>query len=347
MSRVALVTTSFPSAADDAAGHFVASEARHLAREHELLVLAPAMAGGRPLEAQLSQRLQELPHGGVFGAGGALARLRQAPWRAPGLAAFLLAARHVLERWRPERLIAHWLLPGLLLIDVGHAQERELVVHGSDAELLLRWPPWLQRRLLLRARGCTLRCVSSELRARLAPLHAGPLRVEASPIEVPPLTRALARQALGVEGRLVVSLARLIPSKRVAVAAAATRRLGVTHVVLGDGPERPALEAHYPHVRWLGHRPREQALTWLAAADALLSASLREGAPTVVREARALAVPVVSPDVADLARWARRDPGIFLSSGADPVTLRQTLLRCLALTSSAHLESRPPSEVHG
>jgi teichuronic acid biosynthesis glycosyltransferase TuaC len=50
----------------------------------------------------------------------------------------------------------------------------------------------------------------------------------------------------------------------------------------------------------------------MSAADLLLSASRHEGAPTVVREARALGTPVVATDAGDLRAWAAADAGIWL-----------------------------------
>jgi glycosyltransferase involved in cell wall biosynthesis len=65
-------------------------------------------------------------------------------------------------------------------------------------------------------------------------------------------------------------------------------------------------------VRFLGQLGRSQTLTWIAAADLVLTASLDEGAPTVVREARALGTPVVARAAGDLVEWARRDPGLVV-----------------------------------
>jgi len=42
------------------------------------------------------------------------------------------------------------------------------------------------------------------------------------------------------------------------------------------------------------------------------SASALEGAPSVVREARALGVPVVAVAAGDLAEWAKDDAGVLL-----------------------------------
>jgi glycosyltransferase involved in cell wall biosynthesis len=45
-------------------------------------------------------------------------------------------------------------------------------------------------------------------------------------------------------------------------------------------------------VRFVGAVPREEALAWIGAADALLFASRAEGLSTVVREAEALGIRV-------------------------------------------------------
>ena len=68
----------------------------------------------------------------------------------------------------------------------------------------------------------------------------------------------------------------------------------------------------FPGAELLGRLPRSAALTWLAAADVVLSASRLEGAPSVIREARALGTPVVATPAGDLSGWAETDPDLWL-----------------------------------
>jgi teichuronic acid biosynthesis glycosyltransferase TuaC len=97
------------------------------------------------------------------------------------------------------------------------------------------------------------------------------------------------------------------------VALEACERLSALHVVVvGDGPERPRLMQRFPRARFVGQVARPLALAYVAAADALVSASLHEGAPSVVREARALGTAVVCLEAGDLRRWAERDAGIHV-----------------------------------
>ena len=105
-------------------------------------------------------------------------------------------------------------------------------------------------------------------------------------------------------------------------------------VVCGDGPERQRLERGFPKVHFLGQVPRKRALEWMAASDVVLSASLEEGAPTVVREARALGVPVVTADTGDVTSWAKRDTGIFVAA-PEGEALAQNLRSALGSSGSS------------
>ncbi|MSP23731.1 MAG: glycosyltransferase [Myxococcales bacterium] len=85
-------------------------------------------------------------------------------------------------------------------------------------------------------------------------------------------------------------------------------------IVVGDGPERAPLELLATELEldcvFRGLVPRQDALTIIAAASVLVHPSACEGAPTVVREARALGVEVVTCGAGDVGRWAESDPGI-------------------------------------
>lgn len=315
--RILVVTTSFPARAGDPAGHFVAAEATRLARDgHDVRVIAPGC--DRVIEGV---SVYGIPDRGAFGWPGALARLRARPQRALGALGFAREARRRLRAERHDRVVAHWLVPTAWPIAVASSAALEVVAHGSDVRLFTRLPGSLRRRIAgeLVERGARLRCVSHELAqalvaadARFAErLHVEPAAVDVSAAP----TREAARRALGVDAgaRLLVVAGRLVRDKRVEVALGAAELVpGAAVVVVGDGPEAPALRERFPGARFVGLVPRELALTWIAAADLVLTASRVEGAPSVVREARALGVPVVSARAADLERWAASDAGLWL-----------------------------------
>lgn len=316
------MTTSYPATAGDAAGHFVETEARLLLRQgHEVHVLSPF--GRVPPESFGIQHIQ-VAGTPLFGWPGALERLRRAPWLLPQAGLFAASVRRALARLAPlDRVVAHWLVPSAWPACLGGTPV-SAVAHGSDVRLLQRLPRALARRILtdLLARGASFRCVSEAL-ARdlvlLCPAIAECVYVEPCAIDIGQApNRARARAELGVgEQKLVLVLARLVAAKRTRVALAAAALLpGVRVAVAGDGPERASLEADFPEVHFLGRLPRPEALTWLAAADVLLSPSRDEGAPTVVREALALGVDVVAFPSGDLRLWARREPLLWLTGPA-------------------------------
>jgi glycosyltransferase involved in cell wall biosynthesis len=327
--RIAVLTTSFPRTADDPAGHFVRSSALRLAHEgHEVHVIAP---GGSPFaqpEARDGLTLHPAGGGSLFAWPGAVARLREAPWRLFASGVFAAGAIARLGALRPiERVVAHWIVPCAFPLAMAVRAPLEVHAHGADVRLLLQVPRSERERVLsaILARDATITFAAAALldalersvRPDLARRLAARAHVEPPAIDVPEVAthaREL-RASLGLaEGeRLAVTVCRLVASKRVELAIDAIRAAsGVRLVVVGDGPERGALEARAQGapVTFVGTLPRREALAWIAAADVLLHPSAVEAAPTVVREARSLGVRVVACEAGDIAAWAADDPGI-------------------------------------
>ncbi|HEY3255424.1 MAG TPA: glycosyltransferase, partial [Polyangiaceae bacterium] len=209
-----------------------------------------------------------------------------------------------------------------IALSLESTSELELIGHGSDVRLFCRLPSPLRTRIARAwlARRASLRVTSSQLADALRTVNpelASSLRVEVSPLDVEGVpSRSAARSALGIPEtkRLALIVARLVPEKRVALALQALALLDeLSAVVVGDGPELAALQVRFPNAHFTGYLPRSQTLRWIAAVDVLVSASANEGAPSVVREARALGVPVVAVVAGDLAEWAKYDPGLLLA----------------------------------
>lgn len=321
--RVCVVTSSYPLQPGSYAGHFVASEARALAAAgHQVFVCAPGPRGRWQHEGIHGESLGAEQ---LFGSPGAWPRLKANPLRAGWALPFVLRSRAWLRRHGPfEQVQAHWLLPCGWPIASACDAPLQIVCHGSDVALLERLPRPLCRHILQSIAGtqAQLRCVSHDLQQRLLALEpslAARCWVQPCALDVsaaPPRTQARAALQLG-DDELLLIVSRLIPSKRVdlMLTSLTLRPHGPRArrtVVIGSGPELPTLRARYPGVHFLGELPREQTLHWIAAADLLLTASAAEGAPTVVREARALAVPVLACAVGDLPLWAASDRGLQL-----------------------------------
>ncbi len=133
-----------------------------------------------------------------------------------------------------------------------------------------------------------------------------------------PMDRAACQQRLGWNSE---QLHVLFPAntgdlvKRPALAAAAVARL-----VAGGTP------ATLHHLSGI---PNDEVPVWMNASDVLLLTSLHEGSPTVVKEALACNVPVVSVDVGDVAERIAAIPGCrLIAAGAD--ALVEALAEALA-----------------
>lgn len=273
--------------------------------------------------------------GSLFGLPGALVRAGQHPFRLLQLAQFLPAVRWRLARLAQlDRVVAHFIVPSAYPLALGTDCDLEVVLHGSDVRVVLALPAVIRDRIVdrLTARGARFRFVAEDLRAKfLAVLQpAQRQRVQASSrVELPRISVShVSRRAMkhlrsnGIHASRSddvarpqwVVCARLVPSKRVdlAIREAARHRAALT--VIGDGPLRAELEAlasaFEPRARFTGQLPRGDALALIADAHKLVHLSEAEGAPTVIREARALGVPVLATAVGDVARWAAKDPGI-------------------------------------
>ena len=114
--------------------------------------------------------------------------------------------------------------------------------------------------------------------------------------------REPARKELGLIGPVVLTVARLTPWKGIAGLIRACARLGpsVRLIVVGDGPERAALEheavSRGGAVTFTGALPPDQVWLYLRAADVFALFSTYEGLPHTVLEAMQAGLPGVVSD---------------------------------------------------
>lgn len=355
--RIAVVTTSFPADDDDPSGHFVLTDAIRRAEWASVHVVVPSRRFRLEAEQRDLLTVHRAGGGALFRWPGAVARFRSRPWRLAAGAAYAVGlARHLRSHGPWDQLVAHFLVPTAWPCLAGRAEPLEVVAHGADVRLLLALPRRARSAIiasLLRPRR-TVRFVAfrsrTELSRSLSPRVAARLLrqswVQPLPLGMPskgqptnlagPVRSWLAE---GCERPLVAAVGRLIPSKRVDLALAAVAELGpsVRLLVVGDGPSRPSLEQLARGLRveahFTGRVPRRTALGLLQACGALIHPSADEAAPTVVREARALGLPVVCCDAGDLRRWAAADRAIRICDAA-PAALAAELTAVLGRTKT-------------
>jgi glycosyltransferase involved in cell wall biosynthesis len=115
----------------------------------------------------------------------------------------------------------------------------------------------------------------------------------------------------------------------------------------GDPVKRPELAiTAVDHLKELGVKAElhylrgvayEQVPVWMNASDALLVTSHHEGSPTIVKEALACNLPIVSVRVGDIPQRIQKIAGCYLSS-TDPNELALNLQK--VRTSSIKVEAR-------
>ena len=176
-----------------------------------------------------------------------------------------------------------------------------MTVYGSDASLLRRsrLARSLARPVLQRAQVVT--AVSREV-GNWVQAAAGRL-VDTPHIHPMPVDTRSYPWTRGGGGAVVIS--RLVPSKRVdlalgAVAVLASSGHDIPLTIVGDGPERAALEQQSnrlgikPLVRFVGTRSLSDARVYLERADVMLFTARGEGVAPAAIEALACGVPVVA-----------------------------------------------------
>lgn len=307
------------------------AEARRLVRAgHDVQVIAPGSKSIRRDEATPSLVVHHVGGSPLFGWPGAVARVKTNPLRLVHALPFVASVRkRIAKVGHVDRAIGHWMIPcgAPLLLD--HPAPLEVVAHGADVRLLCALPRSVRHSIItaLLDRATRFRFVASSLLQTLRKTLPVSLEerltrasyVEPAAIELPDVTtkaNEIRASNRGSSGGFVVAVGRLIELKRFDLALASAASAHVPIVLVGDGPLREHLEGIARELRveatFTGLLSRVETLAWIAASRALVHTSRTEGAPTVVREARALGVPVIATVSGDLASWAQTDRGIVL-----------------------------------
>ncbi len=243
--------------------------------------------------------------------GVAVGELRRRPGFRPGLAQAIAGIIHEHEA---SVVHAHHYSPFVYAALARAWRPRARIVfteHGRVSDT----PPSRKRAvanaLLARLSSATF-AVSGDLRTHLIGEGFPDRAVDViyNGIDVGPLpdaaARDRARHALGIpaETTVVGTVARLDPVKSLGTLIRAVtmvaRQRSVLLLIIGDGPERAALEAAAADaagspIRFLGHR--DDARRLLSACDVYVNSSISEGVSLTILEAMAAGLPVVATRV--------------------------------------------------
>jgi glycosyltransferase involved in cell wall biosynthesis len=128
---------------------------------------------------------------------------------------------------------------------------------------------------------------------------------------------------VGDHGLVALYVGRLAAEKNLPLVIETFRHLqasrpGMKLVMVGDGPERPALQARNPDVVFPGMRQGEDLAEHYASADMLLFPSATETFGNVVLEAMASGLPVVAYDYAAAREHIRHGENGLRAAFSDP-----------------------------
>ena len=314
---VLVVATTLPARPGDGTPEFVLTLARSIPG-YDVTVIAPRMPGAASTEVVDGVRIRRVRYFPRRLEGLAteaiMPTLRAHPWRVlevPFLfGALLVAAWREVGRSRPVAVNAHWIVPaGLVgyLLRLVRRTPYVVTVHGADAYTM-------RGRLARRLKSAVLR--RADLVLPVSGHIGRTLGVEGAPVLRMGVDTAAVRAAVAraPEPGLLVAIGRLADKKGLDVLVGAMPRLdGARLEIIGDGPERAALEQQVEHlgvadrVRFLGKVPRTGVLAALGRARAVVIPSRvgadgdMEGTPVVLSEAMAAGVPVVASRLGGLA----------------------------------------------
>jgi glycosyltransferase involved in cell wall biosynthesis len=342
---VVVIATTFPAHPGDGTPEFVLTLSRSVPR-YDVTVVAPRMPGAPDDEVIDGVRVRRVPYfprrWEGLAADAIMPTLRAERWRiieVPFLVgAMLFAAWREVRRHRAAVVNPHWILPAGLIALVLRALCRVpyvVTVHGADAYTLRSGVgAWLKRRVLRNA--AAVLPVSNDIARTLGIEDAPVLRMG---VDTAAVRAAVERRP---EDGLLVYIGRLADKKGVDVLLDAVARLdGARLEILGDGPDRGALETKAARlglderVRFLGRQPASEVLAALARAQVVVipsrmgSGGDMEGTPVVLCEAMAAGVPVVASDLGGLGECIVDGTTGLLVPPDDAVALAVTLEKAL------------------
>jgi glycosyltransferase involved in cell wall biosynthesis len=254
-------------------------------------------------------------------------------------------SRQIREGADFDLIDAHYFYPdGVAAVLVGRALGRPAVVtaRGSDLNIIAdyamprRWMRWAA------GRAAGLVTVSGGLKDRLAGLGVAPerIRVLRNGVDLAlfhPVERERARRSLGLDRPTLLAVGNLVPLKRHHLIVEALAELpGVELLIVGEGPERAAIEARARacgvagRVRLLGRLPQHRLPEVYSAADFLVLASSHEGWPNVLLESMACGTPVVVCDIPGIAEIVAAPEAGSIAPSATAAALAVALRERLA-----------------
>lgn len=308
--RIAFVTHGYPRWDGDVAGAFIERLAVALrGRGHEVLVLAPADHGRGGEEERSGVSVRRVRYASAaretLAYQGNMVQAARSPGGFVAAVGMVRALRRAIDdacrNEGVEVVHAHWWVPAGVAAWRARSAPYLVTLHGTDVALLRGS---LLARLLARR---VLRAAAQVSAVSQYLAESAGAAVDCSPtqITVQPMPVDLPDAGADGGGEGVVVVGRLTAQKRVhlvleALAQLAARGVRLPLTVVGDGPERAALEALArrldlaDRITFTGMVAPGRLPTALAGADVMAFTAQGEGFGLAAAEALVLGIPVVA-----------------------------------------------------
>ena len=257
-------------------------------------------------------------------------------------------AEEVLRGVRSQVIHAHFGQMGFLALPLKRALGVPLVTtfYGYDMSVLPHLPRWAARLARLFREGDLFLAEGPCMQQRLIELGAPAEKIRIQRIAIHP-ERYPAWQPNRAGVPVVLFVGRFTEKKGLLDALAAVRDVvrrgqSVRFRIVGDGPLRTAVEQFVAangmagYVEFLGMQPHPEVIRELVAANVCSPPSrtasngdTEGGAPTIILEAQAVGVPIVTTQHADIPNVAPAGPGVFLSPEGEVPPLAENLWQAL------------------
>jgi 2-deoxystreptamine N-acetyl-D-glucosaminyltransferase/2-deoxystreptamine glucosyltransferase len=287
-------------------------------------------------------RDREATHMVVVRTGMPVRRLRQL-WALAAIPTVARVAADIVHAHQGEDLavlplalgVAYW--RRVALVVTVHTSVRHSVVWTPRTMLLKALGGAIERAVLRRAAAVIT--LTPRAAANLAADGVAPGRIHVVPSGFLPaeLVESLADPLPHVPRPRVVFVGRLAPQKRPLDLPAIAERLAppVQFVIVGDGPQRDALEAEisrtpaHDRIHLVGFVVHRRVLAFLTHADVLVLPSAYEELGTVLIEAMAAGLPVVATCVGGIVNVVEHEVTGLLTTAGDVAGLAAAVTRLL------------------
>lgn len=325
--RLLVVTSTYPRWINDTQPGFVHELSRRLVDGFDVTVIAPHTPGARRREVlddveiirfrYAPDRLERLAYDG-----GILVNLRRRAWTWALVLPFFLSMYFACQREANRNdyslIHAHWLFPqGLVAVLVRVFSRRRIRIlstsHGGDLFGLRGMIGGILKRHVLE-QSDAITVVSGAMRSAALRLAPGLRDIHVLPMGIDLQERFVPHDGVQRRNNHLLFVGRLVEKKGLPVLLEAFARLlkddyTVRLDIVGDGPEKPALEAQIQqlnledHVRLVGSLTQERLPDYLRRATFLVMPSIearggdQEGFGLVQVEAMGCGCPVISSDL--------------------------------------------------